>query len=221
MNVFKSILVLAFAFLAVFGEATLSAPRTWLGAQIDLLPALMVYAALNTGLSTVAMILYPLFVTALGFTHVQSGIFLGGTIHDVAQVVGAGFSISPQTGDIATYVKLLRVTMLLPVVFTIAVVARRQAGQTGGSGPPVPLFLVGFAALVAANSLGLLAKPVVDGASVLSRWCLVTAIAALGMKTSFKALAAVGWKPVALMIAETLWIAGLVLASVLLLHPGA
>ena len=54
MNIFKSILVLAFAFLAVFGEATLSAPRTWLGAQIDLLPALMVYAALNTGLSTVA-----------------------------------------------------------------------------------------------------------------------------------------------------------------------
>jgi len=54
MNFFKSILVLAFAFLAVFGEATLSAPRAWLGAQIDLLPALMVYAALNTGLSTVA-----------------------------------------------------------------------------------------------------------------------------------------------------------------------
>jgi len=82
------------------------------------------------------------------------------------------------------------------------------------------MFLIGFAALVAANSLGLLSKPVVDGASVLSRWCLVTAIAALGMKTSFKALAAVGWRPVALMIAETLWIAGLVFASVLLLHPG-
>ena len=173
-----------------------------------------------TGLSTLAMILYPLFVTAVGFSHVQSGIFLGGTIHDVAQVVGAGFSISPQTGDIATYVKLLRVTMLLPVVFTIALVARRQAGEAGGSGPPVPMFLIGFAALVAANSLGLLSKPVVDGASVLSRWCLVTAIAALGMKTSFKALAAVGWRPVALMIAETLWIAGLVFASVLLLHPG-
>jgi len=54
MNFFKSILVLAFAFLAVFGEATLSAPRAWLGAQVDLLPALMVYAALNTGLPTVA-----------------------------------------------------------------------------------------------------------------------------------------------------------------------
>jgi rod shape-determining protein MreD len=56
MNFFKTILILAFAFLAVFGEATLSAPRHWLGAQIDLLPALMIYAALNAGLPTIALL---------------------------------------------------------------------------------------------------------------------------------------------------------------------
>jgi rod shape-determining protein MreD len=56
MNVFKTILILVFAFLAVFGEATLSAPRSLLGAQVDLLPALMVYAALNAGLPTVALL---------------------------------------------------------------------------------------------------------------------------------------------------------------------
>ena len=56
MNPFKTILILAFAFLAVFGEATLSAPRHWLGAQIDLLPALMIYAALNAGLPTIALL---------------------------------------------------------------------------------------------------------------------------------------------------------------------
>jgi rod shape-determining protein MreD len=56
MNPFKSILILAFAFLAVFAEATLSAPRHWLGAQIDLLPALMIYAALNAGLPTIALL---------------------------------------------------------------------------------------------------------------------------------------------------------------------
>ena len=70
-----------------------------------------------TALSTLAMIVYPLIATATGLDHVRAGIFLGGTIHDVAQVVGAGYTISPQTGDTATYVKLLRVTMLLPVVF--------------------------------------------------------------------------------------------------------
>jgi hypothetical protein len=56
MNLFKPALILSFAFLAVFGEATLSAPRHWLGAQIDLLPALMVYAALNADIVTVLLL---------------------------------------------------------------------------------------------------------------------------------------------------------------------
>jgi uncharacterized integral membrane protein (TIGR00698 family) len=172
-----------------------------------------------TALSTLAMILYPLFAVTLGLSHAQAGVFLGGTIHDVAQVVGAGYSISPQTGDIATYVKLLRVTMLLPVVFAIALVAHRGAKATTRPTPPVPLFLLGFAGLVALNSLGWLPKAAADGAAVVSRWCLVTAIAALGMKTSFKAMATVGWRPVALMIAETAWIAALVLAAIVLAGP--
>lgn len=85
-----------------------------------------------TVLST-AMIVYPLFVAAIGLDYVHAAIFLGGTIHDVAQVVGAGYSISPLTGDVATYVKLLRVTKLLPVVFSIAFVVSRGAkgGQSG------------------------------------------------------------------------------------------
>lgn len=56
MNLFRSILILSFAFLAVFGEATFSAPRHWLGAQIDVLPALMVYAALNADIVTVSLL---------------------------------------------------------------------------------------------------------------------------------------------------------------------
>lgn len=168
-----------------------------------------------TALSTLAMITYPLLTTALHLDHTRAGIFLGGTIHDVAQVVGAGYMISPQTGDVATYVKLLRVTMLLPVVFTIALVVARMGPRAGGGArPTVPLFLLGFAALVIVNSLGWLTKPVTDAASEVSRWCLVTAIAGLGMKTSFKALMTAGWRPVALMAVETAWIAGVVLVAV-------
>jgi uncharacterized integral membrane protein (TIGR00698 family) len=167
-----------------------------------------------TALSTLAMILYPMLATSLGLDHVHAGIFLGGTIHDVAQVVGAGYMISTKTGDVATYVKLLRVSMLLPVVFAIAFAVSRGHADMGGGKPMVPLFLVGFAILVVANSLGLLPKFATDGASDLSRWCLVTAIAALGMKTSFKALTVVGWRPVGLMVAETLWIALVTAASI-------
>jgi uncharacterized integral membrane protein (TIGR00698 family) len=168
-----------------------------------------------TALSTIAMITYPMIATAMHLDHVRAGIFLGGTIHDVAQVVGAGYTISPQTGDIATYVKLLRVTLLLPVVFSIAFLVRR--GSKGGEGAakaPVPWFLVGFAALVAANSFGLIAKPVAEAANDLSRALLVIAIAALGMKTAFGELVKVGWRPVALMVLETAWVGILVLAAV-------
>jgi uncharacterized integral membrane protein (TIGR00698 family) len=171
-----------------------------------------------TALSTIAMITYPMIATALHLDHVRAGIFLGGTIHDVAQVVGAGYTISPQTGDIATYVKLLRVTLLLPVVFTIAFTVRRVAqGQAGSAKAPTPWFLLGFAALVAANSFGLVAKPVGEVANTFSRAFLVTAIAALGMKTSFGDLVKVGWRPVALMVLETAWVGVLVLAAVLFL----
>jgi uncharacterized integral membrane protein (TIGR00698 family) len=168
-----------------------------------------------TALSTIAMIVYPVLVTALHLDNAHAGVFLGGTIHDVAQVVGAGYMISSQTGDIATYVKLLRVAMLLPVVVAIALVVARSNGEGASrKAPTLPLFLLGFAALVAINSTGLLPKPAIEAATGVSRWCLVTAIAALGMKTSFKDLLAVGWRPVGLMLAETLWIALLVLASV-------
>ncbi|HUG63531.1 MAG TPA: putative sulfate exporter family transporter [Methylomirabilota bacterium] len=171
-----------------------------------------------TALSTVAMVVYPVLVAALGLDRVEAGIFLGGTIHDVAQVVGAGYMVSNETGDVATYVKLLRVAMLLPVVLAIGIVVAR-VGAAGGAAARVglPLFLVGFVVLMMINSAGLIPPAAVDGISEVSRWCLVTAIAALGMKTSFKTVFSVGWRPIALMVVETAWIAALVLASVLLL----
>ncbi len=168
-----------------------------------------------TLLSTIAMVIYPVIAVGLGLDAIHAGVFLGATIHDVAQVVGAGYSISTTTGDVATYVKLLRVAMLLPVVFAIAFVLNRAArGREGGAKADFPYFLLAFAALVVVNSLGLLPPAIQSAANEASRWCLVVAIAALGMKTSFQKLAAVGWKPVALMVAETLWLAVLVLAAI-------
>lgn len=167
-----------------------------------------------TALSTLAMIVYPIFATAVGLDHVRAGIFIGGTIHDVAQVVGAGYMISPETGDVATYVKLLRVAMLLPAVFVIAFVLARSGAQGTGARATLPGFLIVFALLVFANSFGLIPRLLIDLANDVSRWCLVTAIAALGMKTSFKELFAAGWRPIGLMLAETAWIAALVFAAV-------
>ncbi|HEX9207182.1 MAG TPA: putative sulfate exporter family transporter [Steroidobacteraceae bacterium] len=174
-----------------------------------------------TALSTVAMILYPVLAAAIGLGEHTAGVFLGATIHDVAQVVGAGYSVSTVAGDTATIVKLFRVAMLLPVVLVVSFLVQRSgaASPDGEPRPPLlPMFLVGFAALVAVNSAGWLAQPVAHGLQEASRWCLVTAIAALGTKTSLGDLARVGWKPVAIIVGETLFVGAFVLAGLLLLR---
>jgi uncharacterized integral membrane protein (TIGR00698 family) len=169
-----------------------------------------------TALSTLAMILYPIVVTAFHLDPHQAGVFLGGTIHDVAQVVGAGYSVSKDAGDTATIVKLLRVAMLLPVCLVIGVALHVRGTQAARSAPILPWFAVVFAALVVVNSVGFIPKPVADFGGEVSRWCLVIAIAAIGMKTSLKSLADMGLKPVLLIVAETLVLAALVLGYLLL-----
>jgi uncharacterized integral membrane protein (TIGR00698 family) len=172
-----------------------------------------------SALSTVAMVLYPMLVQALGFAAPQAGIFLGATIHDVAQVVGAGYSISTEAGDTATLVKLMRVAMLLPVIVFAALLTRRGGQAEGGERPPLlPWFAVAFALLVAINSTGVVPKPVQAAGNDISRWLLVASIAGIGMKTQLKELVTVGLKPVALMIGETLFLAMLALALLRWLH---
>lgn len=175
-----------------------------------------------TTLSTVAMVIYPLIAGALELANVQAGIFLGGTIHDVAQVVGAGYMISEETGDISTLVKLVRVAMLVPAVMVFMWLFRASRQEEGEATkvPMLPSFLVGFVILVVVNSLGLIPESVNEGMSTLSRWCLVTAIAALGIKTSFQKLAVVGWKPVILMVLETVLLLAIVLGVVLFAGMG-
>jgi uncharacterized integral membrane protein (TIGR00698 family) len=169
-----------------------------------------------SALSTFAMVAYPMIVHALGLSPQQAGIFLGGTIHDVAQVVGAGYSLSPETGDAATLVKLLRVAMLLPVIVVASLItrARSKADGTAGSAqrpPLLPGFAVAFAVLVVLNSTGWMPTLVRSVGNDASRWFLVAAIAGIGMKTQLKELVTVGFKPVALMIGETVFLAALVL----------
>ena len=175
-----------------------------------------------SALSTLAMIVYPMVAHGLGLSDHASGVFLGATIHDVAQVVGAGYGISRETGDVATLVKLMRVAMLLPVIMLAVALARARARSEGaaqGVRPPMlPGFAVAFAVLVAINSTGLVPAAVQTIGSDASRWALVIAIAAIGMKTQLKDVADVGLKPIVLMVGETLFLAALVLASLHWMH---
>jgi uncharacterized integral membrane protein (TIGR00698 family) len=167
-----------------------------------------------SALSTLTMIAYPMLAGALGMDPSHAGMFLGATIHDVAQVVGAGYSISPEAGDIATLVKLMRVAMLLPVILFASLLTRRVGAAEGAERPPLlPWFAVAFAVLVAINSTGWVPQVVQSGGNELSRWLLVGSIAGIGMKTHLKEVATVGLKPVVLMVGETLFLAALALAQ--------
>jgi uncharacterized integral membrane protein (TIGR00698 family) len=172
-----------------------------------------------SALSTMAMVGYPLVTRLAGLSDHAAGIFIGATIHDVAQVVGAGYAISPEAGDTATIVKLLRVAMLLPVILLAGQIARRTTDDAGSRPPVLPWFVVSFAMLVAVNSLVALPAALTEAGNAISRWCLVTAIAAIGMKTRLGDLVEVGWRPVLLMIAETALLALMALTWLSLARP--
>ncbi|PID61358.1 MAG: putative sulfate exporter family transporter [Gammaproteobacteria bacterium] len=170
-----------------------------------------------TILSTIAMIAYPILADRLGMSSAVAGVFLGATIHDVAQVVGAGFSMSGETGEIATIIKLVRVAMLAPVIMVAVIIIRRnwkEGETTGDERPPLlPFFVIGFFALFAANSLGWVPDIVSSIARELARWALLAAIAAVGVKTSLKDVYDVGAPAIGLLVTETLFIGLFVLAA--------
>jgi uncharacterized integral membrane protein (TIGR00698 family) len=166
-----------------------------------------------TTLSTTVMVLYPLISHYLGLTDLQTSLFLGATIHDVAQVVGAGYSVSEEVGDLSTFVKLLRVAMLAPVVLIIGLLARRRlAADEGDAKPtPVPGFLLAFCAAFLLNSLGVIPANGARIASDAATWLLLIAITALGIRTSLRDVADVGLRPIVLMVSETVFLALLML----------
>jgi len=168
-----------------------------------------------TVLSTVAMILYPVMTTYFGFDDVTAGAFIGATVHDVAQVVGAGFSISDTAGETSTVVKLIRVSFLAPIVVLIAIWWRHSETEEGAERPPlVPGFVLSFLLLATLNSFGLIPGQIQEILAALAGWCLLTAIAAVGMKTELKNVLQLGAAPILLITAETLFLAGLMLAVI-------
>jgi len=175
-----------------------------------------------TVLSTIAMVIYPFSLKAFGFNAIQSGIFLGGTIHDVAQVVAAGMMLGQDAGDAATVIKLFRVTLLLPVVLLVAIAYRKHPRAGGVAGRPglIPGFLAAFVALVLLGSATPLPAAAIQAATDVSRCCLVVAIAAAGVKTSFEDLAKLGWQPVLMLVSETAFIAALVILAIVVFGLG-
>ncbi|MDR6391976.1 YeiH family protein [Paraburkholderia phenoliruptrix] len=149
---------------------------------------------------TLSMFLYPVLFNA-GWLHldtVGAGLFFGGTIHEVAQVVGAASNVSPEATHIATIVKMTRVMLLVPVLLVVGLwvnrPARRDASsagvQAGAPGHPqhagklaIPWFALGFLAFVVINSLHVLPQAATTTLNTIDTFALTMAMTALGIET--------------------------------------
>lgn len=201
--------------------ATASVLPQYKGKEAD---TVFVVIAVNA-LSTVAMVLYPLICLWLGFSETTTGVMLGATIHDVAQVVGAGYGVSEPVGNTAIIVKLFRVLLLLPVALGVGYWFARDHAATGRAKLPVPTFALVFLALCVMNSvipsveaLAPIYAPIKALLLEFSFWGLMIAIAALGLGTSITAIGALGWRHVAIVSGTTVVILAVVTGSLLLVR---
>ena len=183
-----------------------------------------VVVAVNA-LATLAMLVYPPLCIVLGFDAQTTGVMLGGTIHDVAQVVGAGYAMSEPVGNTAVIVKLFRVFLLLPVVLSVGWYFTRMGVQHGEARVPVPGFAIVFLLLCIVNSAMPLAPswmpvyaPVKSVLVEISTWGLLLAIGALGLGTSVKTIVGLGWRHITTVLGSTAVIFVVVTGGLMLLR---
>lgn len=167
-------------------------------------------------LSTAVMIAYPPLVGWLGFQDEAAATILGAAIHDVAQVVGAGFTVSEAVGVQAVTVKMLRVACLVPVIYWLA---RRVtvAEPAAGDRRSLPWFLWVFIALSLIASLDLIPEVARQSTALTSSVLLLTAVAAIGLQTDWRAIRSAPGAVIRVIVGQTIaqLIAVLVLVAAL------
>jgi uncharacterized integral membrane protein (TIGR00698 family) len=228
----SGLLILAFALLSTY-LFTL-----WLGGRLGVAPGLATLIAAGTGVcgasaivaantvvrdgdesvayalatvtlfGTIAMFSYPLIGAALHMPTEVYGLWSGASVHEVAQVVAAGFARGQAEGEFATVAKLARVLMLAPLVIGMGLWAARQSqgGRRTGS-PPIPWFVFGFLALVLLGDTGWIDPQLRRYANPATQILLTFALAAVGLETDIRRLIAQGWQPLLLGALATVYIA--------------
>ena len=159
-----------------------------------------------TFLFDMAMILlFPIMGRALGLSDMAYGLWAGTAVNDTSGVVAAGYAFSEAAGDFATMVKLTRTLSIIPTVMIFALInvrlKKKAALADGEVGIDVkvsslfPWFILGFLALAMVNSFGLIPVGIAAAAKSLSKFLVVSALAAIGLNTSFDDMVKSGPKP--------------------------
>lgn len=160
---------------------------------------------------TIAMFLYP-FLYQMGlvpFTSEQMGIYIGGTLHEVAHVVAAGNAIDVEASKTAVIVKMIRVMLLAPFLVILGfwlMQTSHAMSQKHKNKITIPWFALGFIGVAGFNSCDLLPQTLIVNINAIDTFLLTMAMSALGMETSIDKFKNVGMKPIYLASILFLWL---------------
>lgn len=159
---------------------------------------------------TIAIFLYP-YIYAWQWWPLaerEFGVYIGASVHEVAQVVAAGRSIGAEVADIAVTTKMIRVMMLAPFLILLSYALARRAPEhaESASGMVIPWFAVAFIGVMLFNSLDWLPHRLVAFLIAIDNWLLAMAMAALGLTTHVSALRQAGSKPLLLGLIVMVWL---------------
>jgi len=164
---------------------------------------------------TISMFLYPLLYSSgiLDMSAKEFGIYVGGTIHEVAQVVAVPASIpglSEEAANSAVIVKMTRVIMIAPMLIILGIYLSYQAKKTGDEGTAVklviPWFAVYFIGVAGFNSLGLVPEDIVNTINKVDTFLLTMAMTALGIGTRFSKFKGLGLAPLYTALSMFVWL---------------
>jgi len=151
-----------------------------------------------TLLGTVGIVLYPLVARVLDMPEFVYGVWAGASLHEMAQVVAAGFGVSDEAARVATVVKLARISLLAPVVLYLGWSLRHRHLEAGKAKvAPVPWFLVLFVIFAGINSLGIIPTRWLDLVRRADLWLLCVGMAGVGLQTGFSDLRSAGGRAIA------------------------
>lgn len=146
---------------------------------------------------TIAMFLYPLLYRFLQIPDFIYAVWAGSSIHEVGQVVAAGFAAGDQVGKFATLIKLTRVLLVIPAAIILGVtqIQHEKRNSQGFSKLAIPWFVFGFLAVVIINSVNIIPGNITNSFIVIDSFLLTVAMAGLGLETNLDKMRKVGMQP--------------------------
>ncbi|QIM63744.1 hypothetical protein A1D29_10820 [Pasteurellaceae bacterium Orientalotternb1] len=166
-----------------------------------------VAVALIVIFGTICMFIYPMiypFLSQYISSH-QFGIYIGSSVHEVAQVYAAGSNINPTVADTAVISKMIRVMMLAPFLIALSYSLQKESRATNNK-INIPWFAVFFVGVAIFNSFNLLPKALVNTLVQFDTMLLLMAMSALGLTTRFSAIKQAGMKPLLLGALVCIWL---------------